>query len=203
MHLPAAGIVSALPIVLASGSPRRRELMASLGFEFSVEVSDFDEGLISLDLGAEDYVTALAMAKACRVAERLGLPSVVVAADTTVVLAGQKLNKPADAEEARHMLRTLSGVRHSVYSGLAIVGGSLGSFVRSVRTDVFFRELGEAEVGAYVASGGPMDKAGAYGIQDPWGQTFVDRIEGCYTNVVGLPVPTLMVGLRTVLGESA
>lgn len=173
-------------IVLASASPRRRELLESFGFDFEIYSSLADES------GVEDYaphaaVTELALRKALWVKERIhDDESVVLAADTLVALEGKLLGKPVDEEEAFSMLSALSGTKHQVYTGYAILYGDkvISDYAC---TDVYFRPLEENEIRAYIATGEPMDKAGAYGIQEKAG-LFVRRIEGDYLNVLGLPV---------------
>lgn len=138
---------------------------------------------------------ALALGKAREVAGRLG-HGLVIGADTVVILSGATLEKPADAAEAREMLAALSGRWHEVYTGLALVDGLTGiARIGHERTRVKFRRLLPGEIEAYVGSGEPLDKAGAYGIQG-LGAVLVERIEGCYTNVVGLPLARLISMLR-------
>ena len=181
-------------LVLASASPRRRELLGLLGVPFEVVGSAYDEELISpIGLPPRDYVTRLAAGKASEVARRVGPDALVLGADTTVVLDGDVLNKPTDAEDARRMLRRLSGRTHAVYTGLCLLSG------QTIRTDctvteVTFDTLSDAVIDAYVAGGEPLDKAGAYGIQGE-ALSFIPQIHGDYFNVVGLPLALL----RTVL----
>jgi septum formation protein len=181
-------------LTLASRSPRRADLLASLGVAFEVVPADIDERA-SPDEAPDAHVRRLAEEKA-RVARgrRPGAPA--LGADTVVVLDGRILGKPRDEVEARAMLGALSGRAHEVWTGVALVTDA-GVRVEAVRTAVWFRRLEEAEIAAYVASGEPMDKAGAYGIQGGAAR-FVDRLDGSYTNVVGLPVE--MVG--EMLGHS-
>jgi len=174
------------PLVLASGSPRRRELLAGLGLRFTVVVPDIDETPASGEHPAA-YVERLARAKADAVAERFdrGQP-VVLAADTTVALAGAILGKPTDRADATAMLRALSGRAHQVHTGVAVVGpGHRASSVTT--TEVTFRSLSAAEIATYVAGDEPFDKAGGYAIQGEAGR-FVVAIQGSASNVVGLPV---------------
>ncbi len=146
---------------------------------------------------AREAVTGLALAKCRAVAIRVGGPAVVLAADTAVVLEGEIFGKPRDAEEARRMLRRLRGREHEVITGVALVeapGTSAGGVggreaATAVVTRVLMREYSEAEAEAYVASGEPFDKAGAYAVQAAGG-ALVARVDGCYTNVVGLPLTT-------------
>jgi septum formation protein len=188
LHLPA-------PIVLASASPRRLHLLAMLGLEPKIVPSHLDEDALA-GLDPRQYVERLALLKAQHV-QRTEPDAIVVGADTTVVLDGQMLNKPADADDARRMLQRLSGRTHTVLTGVAVLRGTM-RLVDSRATRVTFRTLGDDEIAAYIASGSPLDKAGAYGIQDDCGATFVRAIEGCYYTVVGLPVELLYRMLRIV-----
>jgi len=182
-------------IVLGSASPRRRELVQLLGLELPVriEASDADES-IPPDLAPADAAEWLALCKASNVRERLGAEAegtVIIGADTIVVLDGAILGKPKDAADARRMLGRLQGRAHEVITGVAVVDGSTGRHktARSV-TRVFMKPLDDERIARYVATGEPLDKAGAYGIQG-LAAGFVERIEGCYFNVAGLPVSLL------------
>ncbi len=180
-------------LILASASPRRRELLASLGLRFDVIPSEVDETVP--DLLPDPCLTArrLAAAKAEAVA-RLHPDAVVVGADTLVCLGRRSLAKPADEADAARMLRLLSGKTHRVITGIAVCGK--GRTARASETTwVTFRPLMEQEILEYVRTGEPLDKAGAYGIQAGAG-SFVARVEGCYNNVVGLPVARLVRLLR-------
>jgi septum formation protein len=170
-------------LILASASPRRRQLLAQIGVAFEVDVADVDEG---------DDPRANALAKARAVAARhRGEDAVVLGADTEVVLDGDVLGKPADDADAREMLRRLSGRTHAVVTAYALVDCTTDDeLVRSVETGVTFRPLTGDEIDAYVATGEPLDKAGAYGIQGR-GAVLVDRIDGDYFTVVGLPLADL------------
>jgi len=182
-------------LVLASGSPRRRELLAQAGFVFEVVAADIDETR-RVGEAAVDYVQRLALEKAEVVVARFP-DAMVIGADTTVVLDGEVMNKPVDAADAERMLRWLSGRTHQVYTGLAVVRG--GVKVSGVeRTDVVFREIEEEELAVYLASGDAMDKAGAYGIQG-YAARWIPRIEGDYFNVVGLPLAAVVGMLGEVL----
>ncbi len=169
-------------LILASASPRRAELLAAAGVEFTVRAADIDETIQSHE-SPHDYVLRLSREKACAVAEGNEL---VLAADTTVVINGQIAGKPVDAEDARRMLHSLSGQWHEVLTAVSLLrAGSVLSDIASTR--VKFAELSDAEIDWYVSTGEPMDKAGAYAIQGH-ASLFVERIEGSYSNVVGLPV---------------
>jgi septum formation protein len=187
----AAGATDRGPhLVLASGSPRRRELLASLDFRFTVSVPAIDE-TPAPDEDPAGYVERLARAKAEAVADRFDPQhQVVLAADTTVALAGTILGKPTDGPDAMVMLRALSGRTHQVFTGVAVVGPD-GTLSSVTTTDVTFRPLGHDEIASYVATGDPLDKAGAYGIQGEAGR-FVAALRGSASNVVGLPVAQTM-----------
>ncbi len=179
-------------IVLASSSPRRRQLLAAAGFDFDVEPADIDESLRRGE-DAATYVQRLAREKAQAVAARIS-DRPILGADTVVALDGDTLGKPANGDEARHMLRRLSGRAHSVLTGVALEWRERRE-VRVERTMVWMVEISEAEIAWYVESGEPMDKAGAYAVQGR-ASRFIKRIEGSYTNVVGLPVAAVTQLLR-------
>jgi septum formation protein len=180
MHAPTG---QTPPLVLASASPRRRELLGQLGLSFEVRAPDIDETPGAQEV-PEAYVARLARDKA-RVVARAAPAAWVLAADTTVVLDGALLGKPADAAEARAMLGRLSGRTHEVLTGVALAGRAQGEAL--VRTRVRFRPLSDAEVAWYVATGEPLDKAGAYAVQGKGG-FLVAALEGSPTNVIGLPL---------------
>jgi nucleoside triphosphate pyrophosphatase len=172
-------------LVLASASPRRRELLRNIAPRFEVVPSEIEETLEDGPVPAA--VARLALRKAHAVAARAD-EAVVLAADTVVVLDGVALGKPADAAEARLMLRRLRGREHDVITGVALVDGRTGREASiSVVSRVRMAAYSDATLEAYVASGAPLDKAGAYAIQD-LGGALVERLAGSYTNVVGLPV---------------
>ena len=174
-----------MPLVLASSSPRRAELLAQLGVEAVIEPADVDETPFAVEAPAA-YVERVARAKADAVLGRhRGDGAVVLAADTTVTLAGEIMGKPGDVEHARQMLRRLSGREHEVLTGVAVgVGEHVASDVATSR--VSFAALGEDDIAAYVRSGEPMDKAGAYALQGA-ASMFVTAIDGPIDNVIGLP----------------
>ncbi|MDQ3011267.1 MAG: Maf family protein [Acidobacteriota bacterium] len=176
-------------LILASASPRRSELLRAAGIEFIVRVADIDETILA-DESPEEYVLRLSREKAQAVAQAT-VPECewVLGADTTVVVNGEIAGKPVDAEDARRMLQMLSGQWHEVLTGVSLVGGDQTLSEVAV-TRVKFAELTDAEIDWYVATGEPMDKAGAYGIQG-YASRFVESIEGSYSNVVGLPVQTV------------
>ena len=169
--------------MLASQSPRRSEILRQAGIAFTVRVAAVDETPLEGEK-PEDYVVRLAEMKARAVAA--GPDETVLGADTTVVIDGEMLGKPADAADARRMLERLSGRQHEVITGICLKRGL--EVVRDCAvTKVWFAPMGAREIEEYVGSGEPMDKAGAYAIQG-LASKFIERIEGCYCNVVGLPV---------------
>lgn len=171
-------------IILASGSPRRRELLAKMGYEFEIQIPDVDE---HVDGTAEDVVGILSRRKAEAVAAQ-NADGIVIASDTLVSLYGAALGKPVDKEDAFRMLRTLSGKTHEVFTGVTIIDAASGkSETRCVRAGVSFRALSDQEIYDYIATGEPMDKAGAYGIQGGAGK-FVKALDGSLENVIGFPI---------------
>ena len=195
-------------IILASQSPRRRELLAQIGVPFTVEVSDTDENVSDADPAV--IVQELARRKAFAVASHHpDEDAYVIGADTIVVYKGEVLGKPKDPDDARRMLRELAGNVHQVYTGVCVIevpcakdgscedsDGTLSEDrgIRETafaeRTDVFVAPLTDAEIDAYIATGEPFDKAGSYGIQGIFAR-HIEKIDGDYTNVVGLPVGRL------------
>ncbi len=172
-------------MILASASPRRRELLGNLGIEFECASSDVSEMPLVQDKGNVVVMyNALQKAKSIEMAESDEFA--VLGADTAVYLDGKGFGKPKTKEEAVSFLKELSGKAHKVYTGIALVCGKT-EVAKVVETTVRFRELSDSEIFAYVESGSPLDKAGAYGIQD-FGSVFVEEIKGDYFNVVGLPV---------------
>jgi septum formation protein len=216
-------------LILASRSPRRAALLRQMGFEFSIAWKEVDENLkdrtepaetvLSLSalkaeavlLEAEAVVsrTEAVLSEAEAVVSGAGaVPSgvtggLVVGADTVVVLDGELLGKPESRIAAGRMLRRLSGRTHEVFTGFTLIDSTTGGRVRGVeRTAVTFRRLDDWEIDGYVSSGMPMDKAGAYGIQDRSG-LFVERIDGCFYNVVGFPLTRFYEGLKELVGAAA
>ena len=182
-----------MKLVLASRSPRRAELLAAAGFKFTVRAADIDETPLDGE-AAREYVLRVAEEKARAV--QAGNDEIVLAADTTVVLGSEIMGKPTDAVDAARMLRALAGERHEVITAICIKRGDrLTSDIAS--TAVWFAPLSDSEIADYVASGEPMDKAGAYGIQG-LASKFIERIDGSYTNVVGLPVALTYGILRAI-----
>lgn len=188
-------------LILASNSPRRAEILRNGGFEFEVRAADVDERLLPHE-SARAHVLRLAQAKTRSAASRLkdGPPNaIVIGADTVVVARGKILGKPRDANDARRMLRLLSGRVHRVLTGVSVLRiPDRKELHRIETTRVHFVKLSRQDIDDYIATGEPFDKAGAYGIQGIGGQ-FIDRIEGCYFNVVGLPLSRV----SSMLGELA
>jgi septum formation protein len=179
-------------VILASQSPRRQELLRETGLEFRVVAPQVEEQLPVGKVQRPDLlVRRLALAKAKEVSARVS--GLVLAADTVVVCGGSVLGKPADAEEAGVMLRALSGRWHSVYTGVALLEGETLQ-IGCERTRVAFRELTESDLDRYLATREPFDKAGAYAIQGK-GAALIREVRGCYTNVIGLPVPKVLAML--------
>lgn len=185
-----------MKVILASKSPRRVEILEKIVKEFEVVQSNFDENTIDFKGDIEKYVKDLSRNKAIEVSERLNEPSIVIAADTVVFQNGKVLEKPKNEEDAFSMLSSLSGNTHKVYSGICLINTYDDTVVTDCDcTEVRFSELNPRQIRNYINSGEPMDKAGAYGIQG-LGGAFVERIEGCYYNVMGLPLNKLYKALE-------
>ena len=177
-------------IILASASPRRKALLEMLGVQGLTVIPAKGEETIDPSLTPEELVKALSRQKAAEVAaEHATEDAVVIGADTVVVLDGAVLGKPKDRADAKRMLSALSGRSHTVWTGITAIRGKT-ALSRAERTEVFFRPLLEREIDAYIATGEPLDKAGAYGAQD-LASLFVERIDGDFFNVVGLPLCAL------------
>ena len=187
-------IQPSLPLILASSSPRRRDILDRMGLVYQVDVSDVDE---SCSERPAEAVLELSSRKAMAVAKRH--PDALVLAADTLVYCDEALGKPHTPERAREMLRKLSGNWHNVYTGLTLINTKTGRIIRNMdRTRVHFVTLTDQEIDSYVATGEPLDKAGAYAIQGR-GEMFIDRMEGSFSNVMGLP----MAMLRGMLIEMA
>jgi len=183
-------------IVLASASPRRVEILQRIGLTFEARPSNFDENNATYEI-PEVFVLELSQQKAAIVAENIN-DGVVIGMDTIVVLNEMILGKPQSQTEAKQMLRRLSGQTHVVYTGFAILDRPSGKIINDFdKTSVTFRILTDEEIEAYATTGSPMDKAGSYGIQDQ-GAMFVYGMEGCFYNVMGLPVTKLCMSLRSL-----
>jgi len=181
-------------IILASASPRRKELLEQIGLSFRVEPSNYQEN-IRFDLEPHDLARALSLEKA-RLVARNHRNALVIAADTFIVFEGKILGKPRTETEAKEMLETINGKPHSVITGFTIIDSdSNKTLSRSVETKVHLRKLSSDEIDAYVRSKEPLDKAGAYAIQG-LGSVIVEKIEGDYFNVIGLPLSALTESLK-------
>lgn len=181
-------------IILASASPRRREILEKTGLKFRVFAGNYEEDM-SIPLPPHKLARFLSEQKAKAVSERFR-NAIIIAADTFIVFRGSILGKPHTEEEARKMLKTLNGKAHSVITGFTILDSETGkSLSVSASTKVYFRKLKASEICSYVASGEPLDKAGAYGIQG-LGAVMIKKIEGDFFNVMGLPLSALTVALR-------
>lgn len=179
-----------MQVILASASPRRLALLQQIGIEATVCPADFDE-VSGSAVQAEDVVLANAVGKCQAVVKIKGDSLPVIAADTVVVAEGVILGKPQNAEDAVEMLKQLSGKTHKVLTGIAV--SYAGEMLAEVcETKVVFRDLTDGEIKNYVATGEPLDKAGAYGIQGK-GAVLVEKIDGCYNNVVGLPLTRMQL----------
>ena len=176
-----------MKFILASSSPRRRELLLRLQTPFDIILPDVDESIIPPDGSPETYCTALAELKANDISQHYP-NNLVIGSDTIVVLDDQIMGKPEDKAMAQNMLETLSGKTHHVYTGVCLKWADKNiHHLFAEITTVTFRELSEADINHYIESCPPYDKAGSYGIQD-WSAVFVKEIKGCYDNVVGFPI---------------
>jgi septum formation protein len=174
--------------ILASASPRRKEILEKLGIPFRVATADVDE---NIQCAPAHMVRVLSERKARAVYDQEGTNGVYIGADTIVVQNGETLGKPVNEQEAARMLRMLSGREHVVFTGVFVLDATTGAHRCShEETRVFFSALNEAEISGYIDSQEPMDKAGAYGIQG-FGAKLIERIEGCFYNVMGLPINRL------------
>jgi septum formation protein len=181
-----------MKLVLSSASPRRAEILRNAGIPFKTQITLLDESILPGEMPG-DYVRRLALekARAAASARRDSSGDLFIGADTSVVTGNEILGKPESDEDARRMLRLLSGTAHEVHTGLALLCPASGTeqVVEEI-TRVFFASISEDEIAAYIATGEPFDKAGGYGIQGVAGR-YVTRIEGCYFNVMGLPLARL------------
>lgn len=186
-----------MKIILASASPRRRELMRRAGIPCEAWACDADESMDGLDVSPAEAVRIISGRKAALAAKTADSPAVIIAADTAVYIDQLLLGKPKDEHAAFEMLNRLQGRRHTVYTGVTLLRTGANpteqSFTESA--DVYMRALDAFEINAYIATGEPFDKAGAYGVQEK-GSLLVERIEGDYHTVVGLPLARLCMGLR-------
>ena len=191
-------------IILASGSPRRKEILSELGAELKIITADVDES--SNERDPEKLAESLALKKGLAVYEKLlfenstdvSLP--IISADTVVFCDGEIMGKPADRDDAFRMLKKLSGKAHTVTTGICVINGGL-PFSSSVTTKVFVDDLTDDEINAYIATRDPFDKAGSYGIQGIFSK-HISKIDGCYFNVVGLPTNALAKLFKEATGSS-
>ena len=183
--------------VLASKSPRRKELLGNIGYVFDIMEPDFDESTVSKELEPQLYVQELAMFKAMSLVKKVPADTIIIGADTVVVHNGTILGKPLGRNDAIEMLTRLSGDVHYVYTGVCAVRSNDAKCIAQCEmTAVHFKQLDQSEIEYYVDRYSPYDKAGAYGIQEYAG-VFVSRIEGDYFNIVGLPVSRLHSIIKT------
>ncbi len=189
---------TSLPIYLASKSPRRRKLLKQLGINLKAFSVDLNE---EIEDGEHPIKTVkrLASHKLNEAVKKVN-EGIIITADTIVVLDKKIIGKPKNKNEAKLFLNNLSGKTHTVYTGFAIYNSvTKKTIIDYEKTFVTFRKLSHNEINDYVASGSPLDKAGAYGIQDDFGAVFVSKIKGCYYNVVGLPLPKLYTSLQKII----
>ena len=191
-------------IILASSSQRRKQLLNSIGLIFEIIVPDIDEEKLVFDTTPQNYCKFLSVAKARSVYHsvlKLNKPVIVITADTIVVLNNEIINKPKDNNDAINILKKLSNNKHKVFTGVSLLSINdrrVRIINRYSETDVYFRKLNNDEIIDYVSTGSPLDKAGGYGIQDDYGCLFVKKINGCYNNVVGLPLELLYEMFRII-----
>ncbi|MGA2298670.1 MAG: Maf family protein [FCB group bacterium] len=192
-----------VPLILASQSPRRKKLLTQLGLKFSVHPADIDESKLSIKITPAQHVKILSLMKAEYVAGQIHEPAIIIGSDTIVVLENKILGKPINEKDAERMLKLLSGKTHIVYTGIALVNTTTRKNITAVqKTEVTFRKLTIEEIQAYIRTGSPMDKAGAYGIQDDFGAIFIEHINGCYYNIVGLPLELLYKTMKKFNNKS-
>lgn len=183
-------------IILASGSPRRKELLTSLGLEFEVIKSDFEED-IENKIFSNELIINLAEEKVKDVAKKTKKPSIIIGADTVVIIDNEILGKPLNEQDSFNMLKKLSNRTHKVVTAIAIFDTEKNKMEsEAVTSKVTFKELSDDEIKKYIKTGEPMDKAGSYGIQ-AYGGLFVNDINGCYFNIVGLSIHKLGEMLKT------
>lgn len=186
-----------MKVILASGSPRRKELLEMLQVQHLEIIPAKGEEKVHPELAPDELVKELSRCKAAEIAAQHGDDdTVIIGADTIVVLDGAVLGKPKDKEDAERMLHALSGCSHTVYTGVCVMRGDTVK-QHAERTEVFFRDLSQEEIVRYIATGEPMDKAGAYGAQG-YASLFVQKLEGDFFNVMGLPLCALGTMLKEI-----
>lgn len=188
-----------LKFILASASERRKDLLSRIVSNFEVKISNFDEEKVEVSTNIENYVKTIAEGKAKDVALNCDNDSIIIGADTIVVIGDNILGKPKDKNHAFQMLKLLSNNVHRVYSGVAVINNQKNIMKSEcLYTEVYFSEISDDEIWRYIESGECLDKAGAYGIQG-YGGVFAEKINGCYYNVVGLPLNLLNKMIKNVL----
>lgn len=188
-----------LKFILASASERRKDLLSRIVSNFEVKISNFDEEKVEVSTNIENYVKTLAEGKAKDVALNCDNDSIIIGADTIVAIGDNILGKPKDKNHAFQMLKLLSNNVHRVYSGVAVINNQKNIMKSEcLYTEVYFSEISDDEIWRYIESGECLDKAGAYGIQG-YGGVFAEKINGCYYNVVGLPLNLLNKMIKNVL----
>ena len=188
-----------MKFILASASERRKDLLSRIVSNFEVKISNFDEEKVEVSTNIENYVKTLAEGKAKDVALNCDNDSIIIGADTIVVIGDNILGKPKDKNHAFEMLKLLSNNVHRVYSGVAVINNQKNIMKSEcLYTEVYFSEISDDEIWRYIESGECLDKAGAYGIQG-YGGVFAEKINGCYYTVVGLPLNLLNKMIKNVL----
>lgn len=183
-------------IILASKSPRRKELLESIGVDFEIIPSNFEENIEGKSF-SKKLIEELAHQKAKEVSERID-EGLIIGADTVVILGRKILGKPKNKQDAKQMLESLSGRTHKVITGVAVIDKYENkTLINSTITKVTFKKLSTREIETYIETEEPMDKAGSYGIQNAIGSLFVEKVDGCYNNVVGLPLNLLSKMLKS------
>ncbi|BAO56271.1 Maf family nucleotide pyrophosphatase [Nonlabens marinus] len=182
-------------IILASQSPRRQELLKGLDIDFRIETRPVDEVYDDYLQGGQ-ITEFLSTLKAKAFSDDIQENQLIITSDTIVWLEGKALGKPKNAQEAKNMLHSMSNKRHEVFTSVSFTSSKLQETITDC-TEVYFKEISEAEINYYVETYKPFDRAGAYGIQDWIGYTGIDKLEGCYYNVMGLPLPKVYEWLKT------
>ena len=191
-------LITKLPIYLASQSPRRKSLLKQIGLEFKTFSVELDEEILDGEHPI-NTVKRLSLEK-LKEAEKKVSDGIIITADTIVVIDKEIIGKPLTQKEAKTILKRLSGRTHFVYTGYSIKNLLKNKLITDYRrTSVTFRDLSITEINDYVKTGSPMDKAGAYGIQDDYGALFISKINGCYYNVMGLPLSNVFVSLKEIM----
>lgn len=186
-------------LILASQSPRRKFLLENLGLSFEVRPANIDEDKLPDGIRPNEVPKYLSQEKAKHIASKVNEEAIIISADTIVALGDEILNKPTDETDAKRILSKLSGNTHTVFTGVTLINTMTGKMLSDVQESlVTFRDLSEKEIDYYISTGSPMDKAGAYGIQDDFGAVFVSRVCGCYYNIVGLPLEMFYRMLREI-----